>query len=217
MPDPSLTAVCQLFAPRERFVEEEKQIIQQRRKIATALGRQRARLGRREQAGRALKSGVRGTGGRFGRRPAVGDGRLRTGKLVGYLRMVPEKRHLAARWIAWAIALGGLPWAIDVARLTCSCGVFGGLLLFIDFSGGWFGYFVLFWTAAGRWLPVAPYTTWLPCIIVHGFWVALLMPAVTFSPITFWEIYSWAFPLAGLVGAVIALLIELRKNSARTR
>jgi hypothetical protein len=51
MRDPSLTAVCQLFAPRERFVEEEKQIIQQRRKIATALGRQKGKI--EEPAGKA--------------------------------------------------------------------------------------------------------------------------------------------------------------------
>jgi hypothetical protein len=45
MPDPSLTAICQLFAPRERFVEEEKQIIQQRRKIATALWAPKGKIG----------------------------------------------------------------------------------------------------------------------------------------------------------------------------
>ena len=119
---------------------------------------------------------------------------------------------MAARLIAGAIALGGLPWAIFVAKLTCGGGVFDGLLLLIDFSGGWFGYLVLFWTAAGRWLPVAPYTTWLPTIIVHGFWVACLMPSVALGPLTFWDIYSRAFPLVGMIGAVVALAVELRQQ-----
>jgi hypothetical protein len=126
--------------------------------------------------------------------------------------MMPERRHVVARLIAGAIALGGLPTALLFARLTCSAGFWDGLLIFIDFSGGWFGYFALFWTAAGRWLPVAPYTTWLPCIIVHGFWVAVIMPAVTFDPLTFQHVYSWAFPIAGLIGGVVGLLVELRQR-----
>ena len=132
----------------------------------------------------------------------------------GYYRVMNRTRPITARLIAGALALGGTPFALIFAGGSISAGILEGLTLFLVFAPGWFAYFALIWTASGMRVPGDPFVTWIPCVLVNGFWFALFWPYTDFqsSPDMpgFW-IY-WLvriYIVAAIVGGIAGLTIEL--------
>lgn len=124
------------------------------------------------------------------------------------------KRSATARFIAGAIALGGLPEALPLVAAPFEIGFPRGLLVNLFFSPGWFAFFALVWAAAGKMLPGDPFTTWLPCLLVNGFWLLMLGTDTDFnlSSKALFYYYVRAYVLAAVGASAIGLLVELEKR-----
>jgi hypothetical protein len=121
-------------------------------------------------------------------------------------------RNEIARFIAGLIALGGTPYAILLGLMTLAAGPMAPWV-FLVFSPGWFAWFAMIWAALGRRLPGDPVTTWLPGVLVNGFWCCVMLPdlaardtsgAATFPLLT--SIYVVVATAAGIVGMMIEIL-----------
>ncbi|HZZ74162.1 MAG TPA: hypothetical protein VFE24_18130 [Pirellulales bacterium] len=111
-----------------------------------------------------------------------------------------HNRSKTARFIAGAIALGGVPFAIVLVGLSLECGFPSGLLVYLLFLPGWFAFFVLIWAALNRKLPGDPFTTWIPCFLVNGFWLFNLGIDNLVS----------AYAATAVIASAIGLLIEMQ-------
>jgi hypothetical protein len=118
----------------------------------------------------------------------------------------PWTRNATARGIAGLIALLGTQFAALVAALGVESVGRGAFFRWLLLFGGWlFPYFALIWAAAGKRLPGDPFTTWVPCILANGLWLAV---SVADGTISIGAIYAvWA-----ACSAVFALALELRHN-----
>jgi hypothetical protein len=126
------------------------------------------------------------------------------------------RRNSAARAIAGAIAAGGSPealllvgWAFEIEH---------PFIMLLFFSPGWFAYFALILAACGKKLPGDPFTTWLPCILVNGFWLLMLGVDTDWTTenkaISYWLVRAYVF--AAVAGGVAGLIIELRRPEKTT-
>lgn len=111
-----------------------------------------------------------------------------------------------ARVVAGGIALAGTPFA----ALLLSRGFYGGpsfngiVAAILLSAPGWFAYFALIWTAIGKRLPGDPFTTWIPCILVHATWFMLSLIGGG----------GWVSACAALAvfGGIAALFIEIMQT-----
>jgi hypothetical protein len=95
--------------------------------------------------------------------------------LLGYDGGMEVKRCLTARLIAGAIALGGTPLALLLGVTSFLAeNPAKGLIFQLLLSPGYFAYIALICTALGKRFSGDPFTTWIPTILVNGFWLALL-------------------------------------------
>ncbi len=123
---------------------------------------------------------------------------------------MPEKRSPVARFIAGVIALGGTPEAVILGGFLL--GAEHWLLGLLFLSPGWFAYFALIWAAAGKRLPGEPFATWMPCILVNGFWLMALGADTDFNgQKAFAYFYVRAYVLAAVLGGIVGLIVELRR------
>jgi hypothetical protein len=115
----------------------------------------------------------------------------------------PWTRNPTARGIAGLIALLGTPFAVIAAGLGVESDGLAVLLRWLLlFSPGWFAYFALIWAAAGKRLPGDPFTTWVPCVLVNGIWLAIFVADRTINLVAIYAV--WA-----VCSAVFALAVEL--------
>jgi hypothetical protein len=122
-------------------------------------------------------------------------------------------RSIVARFIAGALALGGAPEAFLLAAWPFEIGFPRGLLVWIFFSPGWIAFLVLLWAAVGKTLPGDPFTTWIPCLLVNGFWLLVLGADTDFtSPKALAYFYVRGYVVAAVVGSMSGLVIELRRR-----
>jgi hypothetical protein len=135
--------------------------------------------------------------------------------VIRYDRRMAEKRSWMARILAGAIALGGTSEVITI--LTAIVAVDGGIILAILLLPGWFAYFALIWTAIGRRLPGDPFTTWIPCILINGFWLLGFAAHTDFhlSTKAFAYIYIRTYVLAAVLGGIAGLILELRLRASQ--
>ncbi len=75
-------------------------------------------------------------------------------------------RRLTARIIAFSVVALGLPFA----TIILLAGALNPLILLI-FTPGWLAYFAPIRTVVDGRLPGDPFTTWISCIAVNGFWI----------------------------------------------
>ncbi|HVU87724.1 MAG TPA: hypothetical protein VHD36_10415 [Pirellulales bacterium] len=121
-----------------------------------------------------------------------------------------EARPFAVRILAALIAAAGTPYAIVILVST-----FVNPAIPLLFAPGWFVYVALIWTAFGWRLRGDPFTTWISCMIVNGFWVWQLNPYFEFDSRDsilrhYTTIYSWAAVLVALVALIIELCAHLQ-------
>lgn len=121
-----------------------------------------------------------------------------------------KHRPVSAQTIAVVIAAGGTPYALGIIFAA-----FANPVIPLLFAPGWFAYLALIQTALGGRFRGDPFTTWLSCILVNGFWIWQLNPYFEFDPRDgllhhYTTVYSWAAVILAAIGLIVELSPPLR-------